>query len=59
MSIEPEVKPIPVAIVSYNQPLGNRVFKVLFEDGGHYYIASHYAYDMAQELKIKITYVGE
>ena len=59
MSIEPEVKPIPVAIVSYHKPLSNRVYKVLFEGGGHYYIASDYAYDMAKEHNITITYAGE
>lgn len=59
MIIEPEVKPIPVAIVSYRKPIGNPVFKVLFEDGGHYYIAIDYAYDLAEEHNLKISYAGE
>jgi hypothetical protein len=59
MRIEPEVKPIPIAVVSYNQPLGNRVFKALYADGTRSYLASDYAYDMAKEHNITITYAGE
>lgn len=59
MIIEPEVKPILVAIVSYHKPIGHPLFKVLFEDGGHYYITMDYAYDLAKEHNLKINYAGE